>query len=63
MNDLNMFRAAQQSRAIIQEQFSPREAPRLASEVIGTTPKHVSATTTPNAKIKTQTMPRVRTQP
>jgi hypothetical protein len=63
MTDLNMFRAMQQSREIIKEEFVPREPIRLASEVVGTTPKHVSATTTPNARMKTQLAPRVRTQP
>ena len=55
MNDLNMFRAVQQSRKIIEEEFNPREPIRFASEVTGTTPKRVSKTTT--LKIKIQAKP------
>ena len=43
MTDLNMFRASQQSRRIIEEEFTPRVAPRLADGVLGTKPKHLSA--------------------
>ncbi len=63
MNDLNMFRAVQQSRQIIEEEFTPREPLRFASEVIGTTPKRVSVTATPNARMKPRVVSRVRTQP
>lgn len=46
MTDLNLFRALEQSRRIIEEEFAPRATLRLASEVIGaaTTPKYLSAT-------------------
>ena len=46
MTDLNLFRALEQSRRIIEEEFAPRATPRLAGEVIGaaTTPKYLSAT-------------------
>ena len=35
MIDLNLFRALEQSRRIVEEEFAPRVEPRLASEVIG----------------------------
>jgi hypothetical protein len=61
MIDLNLFRALEASRRIVAEELEPAKAPRpMTSE---TTPKHVSATSTANARIKTQSMPRVRTQP
>ncbi len=55
MNDLNMFRALQQSRQIIEEGFNPREPIRLASEVTGTTTKYLSVA---NAKITNQAKPK-----
>ncbi len=58
MNDLNMFRALQQSRQIIEEEFTPKEPIRLASEVTSTTLKHESAITTLRVKIKTQAKPK-----
>ncbi len=60
MTDLNMFRAVAQSRQIIEEEFVPRLPPRLALEVIGTTPKGISAT--PSRGVKIRDTPRVQRQ-
>jgi hypothetical protein len=35
MHDLSMFRALEQSRKAIQEEFHPTQPPHLASEVVG----------------------------
>ena len=52
MTDLNMFRALKQSRRIIKEEFTPRELPRLAHEVVGTKPKHLSTILAKRVTIK-----------
>jgi hypothetical protein len=41
MHDLSMFRALEQSRQTIQEEFHPTQPSRLASEVVGATPKRL----------------------
>jgi hypothetical protein len=43
MIDLSLFRALEQSRKTIEEEFHPSLPPRLASEVSQTTPKRLSA--------------------
>jgi hypothetical protein len=43
MHDLNLFRALEQSRKVIEEEFVPSLPPRLAGEVGETTPKRLRA--------------------